>query len=95
MHFAKGACNNFYLQQNAYCSFTIRVNLADGTTGSEFQRSTNLALETDDLNNDDMSINLTDVITRYRPPVNTNMGSELEAEEENHKENKTEGSEDV
>lgn len=52
-------------------------------------------LETDDLNNDDMSINLTDVITRYRPPVNTNMGSELETEEENHKENKTEGSEDV
>ena len=42
-----------------------------------------------------MSINLTDVITRYRPPVNTNMGSELEAEEENHKENETEGSEDV
>ena len=59
------------------------------------QRSTNLALETDDLNNDDMSINLTDVITRYRPPVNTNMGSELEGEEENHKENKTEGSQDV
>ena len=52
-------------------------------------------LETDDLNNDDMSINLRDGITQYRPPVNTNMGSELEAEEENHKENKTEGSEDI
>ncbi|XP_073230384.1 uncharacterized protein [Porites lutea] len=73
----------------------IRVNLADGTTGSEFQRSTSLALETHDLNNDDMSINLRDGITQYRPPVNTNMGSEPEAEEENHKENKTEGSEDV
>ena len=83
------------IQQNAYCSFTIRVNLADGTTGSEFQIHTNLVLETDDLNNDDMSINLRDGITQYRPPVNTNMGSELDAEEENHKENNSEGSEDV
>lgn len=54
-----------------------------------------MALETDDLNNDDMSINLRDGITEYRPLANTDMGSELEAEAENHKENKTEGSEDV
>ena len=84
MHLAKELLLTRLLFKTCYNPLIIRINPTDGTTESTLQGNINVALVTDETNNDDICMNTREEISQCGLTAKEDLGSE--AEKQKHSE---------